>query len=644
MPNFGDRPHACDFCGSAFNRKDVLRRHEKTCRARCPSAMNDSAESQVAIDPQNYRESKRHHSSMDSNLEQGVLSFSEAEVVNSQVASHPVGPAHHDQRFTSIGESQESKLYGNHSGPKEFTWPGHEPALFNMLSQFDNVPNMTSPLDFAFLDCIMLPETKSDISTAERLEFMAYFTSARGMSTFADREDFRRRQEMAREAVEMQLERYSKGSQALDDPFTPRIPDSKKSKELVSALQNIICNKKNDDVITLDWTPETSRLCIEFFQPLKTLRFVRYFWSLWYPHCPIVHKPLFDTSSASTELLCVMIIIGACLSPEENDRKISKLWLDSVEELIFCQLNFQINREVLLDHPDQRKEVVQCLQAAYLVSSLQKREGSSEAQARMRRHRHASLVTLVRHAGLGNASHRNLDLTHASESWWQQFAVEEEFIRTVTFVFLIDAALTILHNSPPRMVVTELKMDLACPESCFQAESASACMQQMQNWAGTMFWERHLSIMSVARQMCQSPFEETLVQNYAGLGTLNLFTIIQAIHCLLFHLHNSLVFESTIAPIQTGLENWRRIWSLRVPEDIDIPDTPENLWKQVGFLSRASEFWQLARLFVGKIMTASQEDQCNAEEPGQLSRYDHTDMGEVNDLIMEYRKMSLGVS
>lgn len=118
----------------------------------------------------------------------------------------------------------------------------------------------------------------------------------------------------------------------------------------------------------------------------------------------------------------------------------------------------------------------------------------------------------------------------------------------------------------------------------------------------------------------------------------------KAIHCLLFHLHNSLVFESTIAPIQTGLENWRRIWSLRVAENIDIPDTPENLWKQVGFLSRASEFWQLARLFVSKIMTASQEDQCNAEEPGQLSRYDHTDMGEVNDLIMEYRKMSLGVS
>lgn len=97
----------------------------------------------------------------------------------------------------------------------------------------------------------------------------------------------------------------------------------------------------------------------------------------------------------------------------------------------------------------------------------------------------------------------------------------------MTFVFLIDAALTILHNSPPRMVVTELKMDVACPESCFQAESASACMQQLHNWTDTMFWESRLSIKSVVRQICQGPLEDTLIKDFASLGTLNLFTIIQ---------------------------------------------------------------------------------------------------------------------
>ena len=261
-----------------------------------------------------------------------------------------------------------------------------------MLGQFDdNLPSMSSPIDFSLLDGILLPDTKSDISTAEKLEFMAHFTSAHGMSTFADREGFRRRQEMAKKAVDIQLERYSEDNQAMEECGGLL---SKKSNELISNLQSIICNKKNDDVIKSDWTSETSQLCIGFFQPSNMLRFVGYYWSLWYPHCPIVHKPLFDTSSAPSELLCVMILIGACLSPDENDRKNSKLWLDSVEELIFRQLDFRSNREILLDNPDQKKEIVQCLQAAYLVSSLQKREGSSEAQARIRRHRHASMVTV----------------------------------------------------------------------------------------------------------------------------------------------------------------------------------------------------------------------------------------------------------
>jgi hypothetical protein len=112
----------------------------------------------------------------------------------------------------------------------------------------------------------------------------------------------------------------------------------------------------------------------------------------------------------------------------------------------------------------------------------------------------------------------------------------------------------------------------------------------------------------------------------------------------MFHLHNSLVFESTLAPVQTGLENWRRIWNERIPEDVGIPDTPENLWKQVGFLRQASEFWHLARIIAGKIMSANQDDSDEAEENKELSRYDHTDMGDVNGLIMEYRRMNLGVN
>lgn len=70
-------------------------------------------------------------------------------------------------------------------------------------------------------------------------------------------------------------------------------------------------------------------------------------------------------------------------------------------------------------------------------------------------------------------------------------------------------------------------MDIACPESCFQAESAAECMKELRGWAETRFWKSRLSVVSVVRRICQSPIEEALVQDFACLGTLNLFTVVQ---------------------------------------------------------------------------------------------------------------------
>jgi hypothetical protein len=121
---------------------------------------------------------------------------------------------------------------------------------------------------------------------------------------------------------------------------------------------------------------------------------LEYFWSLWYPHCPIVHKPLFHAPSASSPLLCVMVIIGACLSPREQDTEAAREWLDCVEELIFSHECFRVEATAGQATKTCMKEKLQCLQASYLVCSLQKREGSVEAQARSRRHRHASMVAV----------------------------------------------------------------------------------------------------------------------------------------------------------------------------------------------------------------------------------------------------------
>ncbi|KAJ5619162.1 hypothetical protein N7510_003146 [Penicillium lagena] len=642
-----DRPHACASCGKTFNRRDILRRHEKTCKSRVQAL----SESEDRFQSDEDRQPKRRCS----------IGLNDPTILRLPEPD----PLALDFTFTGCG-------YAEPTGVLDLLEPNSRstPELDKLDSSTYITGNhlltdIPSPLDFSTLDLLYSPQLTSDIILAERLEYLAYFTSTRGMATFADHESFRRSQKIVVDAYEAKLQQrpaprtnHADGhsdSTAKEphhdlDPSPTQESISRsldaKSHQLVDSLRTVICGRQNDDVITLDWSSSLHKLCQEFFSPPNIRRFLEYFWSLWYPHCPIVHRPLFDSYAATPALLCVMVVIGACLSSRDSDNQTARMWLDSVEELIFSHACFRKSHSQGYDDIVWKKEMLQSIQAAYLVSSLQKREGSVEAQARIRRYRHASMVALARHIGPGNASHRNLHLHEASLPWWKQFAEEEELIRTLIFVFLIDTALVILHNSPPRMVIPEMKMDVSCPEACFQAMSASECLVHLRDWAHTRFWRDRLSVVSVVKRICQSQMQDTLVNEYAQLGTLNLFTMVQAIHSLMFHLQNSLVFESTLAPVQTGLENWRRIWNERVPEDQNIPDTAENIWKKVGFLRQASEFWHLARIFAAKVGSTSNyfDDHTETESFQTHTSYDHTDMGDVNGLIMEYRRMNLGVS
>ena len=92
-----------------------------------------------------------------------------------------------------------------------------------------------------------------------------------------------------------------------------------------------------------------------------------------------------------------MVIIGACLSPDEEDGRMARKWMDAVEIMTFRQEWFGENK---VDTPrieeieTKWKSRLECIQTAYLVCSLQKREGSFEAQGRVRRYRHAMMVTV----------------------------------------------------------------------------------------------------------------------------------------------------------------------------------------------------------------------------------------------------------
>ena len=277
--------------------------------------------------------------------------------------------------------------------PDNWTFPLFE-DVDSLIDQNMQMPDFPSDISFS-LDWLY-PESlfESDITLAERLEYLAYFTSARGMATFLDRDTLRGKQNMISEHYKTTISSTNTAIEEGEDHAL--LP---KTIEIVSNIQSTTTT--TDTTITASsipsWTTETHNAATHFFSPANIHRFLTFFWAVWYPNCPIVHRPFFDPSTASPALLAVIVIIGACLSPDEEDGRMARKWMDAVEVMTFRQEWFGENKvdvPRIDDHEKKWKSRLECIQTAYLVCSLQKREGSVEAQGRVRRYRHAMMVTV----------------------------------------------------------------------------------------------------------------------------------------------------------------------------------------------------------------------------------------------------------
>lgn len=361
-----------------YQTSDSLRRHERTCRFR--NTTEEFNTNEFYYDPDEANEPKRQCYSIHTENISPILASGTTDL--SGLSTFPVEPtpeqgdstADHLIQTTDVNEGILTLC-----DESDATLP--VPFLDADQYLLQNIP---SPLDFSALDLLFSSQIDPDATKAERLEHLAYFTSSRGMSTFTDRETFQNNQKLVADDYKSKQEDAETRPES-DPLFT-------KALELVQSLRNTITKKKSSGVITTDWSPATQTQCQEFFSSTNINRFLEYFWALWYPNCPIIHRPLFKACDAPPALLCVMVIIGAFLSPTKDDVQRARRWLDSAEELVFsheCFLNAQ-------KHPDttDSKDWLQCIQAGYLICSLQKREGSGATQARIRRYRHASMVTV----------------------------------------------------------------------------------------------------------------------------------------------------------------------------------------------------------------------------------------------------------
>lgn len=163
---------------------------------------------------------------------------------------------------------------------------------------------------------------------------------------------------------------------------------------IVSGLKVATQHRNSGSPITFDWSTLIEQICVQFFSPPNIKKYLLFFWSFWYPNCPIIHKPTFDIHNAPHTLLVPMLLIGASLSPDESVKRNAKLWFSSAEEMAFAEEHFQYSITTRGENHPPKRKTLQALQAAYLICLLQNWEGDNNSKQRIRCYRYSMVIAV----------------------------------------------------------------------------------------------------------------------------------------------------------------------------------------------------------------------------------------------------------
>jgi hypothetical protein len=221
---------------------------------------------------------------------------------------------------------------------------------------------------------------------------------------------------------------------------------------------------------------------------------------------------------------------------------------------------------------------------------------------------------------------------------------------------LLDSAFLIFNNAPPKLMVQELEMDLACPEEMFQAESAEACcglwqFHQLGLLSGP--WGS-FSLVRAIDILAGTDYSPRNAELFSKMTTLNLFAIISGIywhqyirtlyslqittgfHIILFQ-HRTLFLcpPSSLRQIRLAIERWKAAWGERNSAAYNYSTLQP--WQEAGFIRHAHEFAHLALARLDNL-EAQRERQPSTSVPsnGQavFERLDETSMTQVTDLML----------
>ncbi|KAF2659040.1 hypothetical protein K491DRAFT_702508 [Lophiostoma macrostomum CBS 122681] len=379
-------------------------------------------------------------------------------------------------------------------------------------------------------------------------------------------------------------ERSSNLAQAVEWLFDPLIPQAK-------AIWEKLLKRPHDHNVKFN------DRCIEFFNPPTLRRLLDSYWRRWHWHCPIIHLPSLDLSQIPTEMVMVMSLLGAFVSLDNQDVEKARQWLDVTEDLVFSipwLSRHDFPRKI--EPPLTLETKLRLMQTAHLISALQIWEGTESARTRIRDVRYLHLIQVSREV---DCVYQDLGPELNPSYNWKDFILDEQVIRTKTFIFLLDSAFTIFNNMPPRVTIASLTFPFPCPDECFRVDNREAFLQAMRQHNPNYPRYRKMYVCDVIRTLCDTEAFDTMFC-LPEMTVLNEFILISGVHSIIACQEMSCFLSSTTATsLFRALDRWLHMWKLGLQQfksymEAQFHASPREPAAFTGFARHSYEYYCLA--------------------------------------------------
>lgn len=414
-----ERPHRCPQCDARFQRADVLRRHLQTCLERRGSrgvttrrrACDRCVRQKKACDLQQPCD-RCAQQTVECCYSIGVdVTASEERITPASLGNAELAPA---------PPAPETTL------AMTFRWPDFDadnPVVnsgeYDAMALSD--PNMLDNASPSWQDLIAMVSEGPPGPDNTSFQFLDKMTSNTGLAySFDCGTPEQRAQVLSTLEREVEIEYgASSSSETLVTSESPLVdglslnwlndPLSLKTHQILHFIKDVVMVKPRNSSVTLDWSSSLQQSCLQFFSPANLRKYLGLYWAIWHPNVNFIHRPSFDSTSAKPTVLAAMTLLGrlfsvlnvhmadwtgACMSPETSDNEDARMWFNCVEELVFTDEDFNSDFTSAASCPTLHRNIVQALQAAYMVCLYQNWEGSDASKRRIRRCRFASLVSV----------------------------------------------------------------------------------------------------------------------------------------------------------------------------------------------------------------------------------------------------------